>query len=676
MLKKIMNKFSGLLLFLFFIFVGFFSFFAVTHAAVLSITPPTGTFTVGSTFEVSVYLNTENQTINAIQTAISFPPDKLQLVSPSTGKSVIGVWTAQPTVNNQSGRVDLQGGVPGGINVSNGLITTLTFRVKAVGSAAIRFLDDSKILLHDGRGSNVLNNTSNGIFELVLPPPAGPLVVSETHNDQSQWYKNKNVFLSWQADSEVEGYSYEMSDDPAGLPDDVLDSSKTSVSYREVVDGVHYFHIKALRGGTWGGTTHFAIKIDSTEPADFPIKIIPSTRTTRRQPIFDFNSTDENSGLSHYELKMFPLDRGGKQPLFVEVTAPFVPEELALGQYLVVVRAYDFAGNYREVSKKFSVVSSAFQLFDAEGVRLGNKIFIPWVWAWLLAIIILLLLVYLAYKARKRHQHVELRSQEKQLPDPLKKQLEDLQKYRERFGNLAVLLVMLVFSFMVTAHSVKAADPLATPTITLLSDSITNKEIFYLGGRVEIPESSVSIFLQNKETQETYTYSVQADKLGEWFYRHTAFLPSGTYTVWVQGKLAALVSAPSGQREIIVKRAAVQFAGARLSYEFLYLILLILFALATIGLLTYVIYHHYWASKKHKILAGEIKQAEESIKRGFAVLRRDIETELTFMRNTKGKDTPEGLEKEKQLLTDLAEVEARLEREIWEIEEQEGRVQR
>jgi hypothetical protein len=91
----------------------------------LSFSPSSGTFVVDSTFDVSVYLDTQGQSVNTIELNIKYPPDKLQLVSSSTGKSIIGIWTTVPHYDNSAGTVLLVGGIPGGVNVSQGLITTL-----------------------------------------------------------------------------------------------------------------------------------------------------------------------------------------------------------------------------------------------------------------------------------------------------------------------------------------------------------------------------------------------------------------------------------------------------------------------------------------------------------------------------------------------------------------------
>ncbi len=71
----------------------------IADAANLIASPTTGTFEVGSTFTVSIFLNTEGESINAFDVVLNFPPDKLQLVSPSVGKSIVEIWTGPPKQN-------------------------------------------------------------------------------------------------------------------------------------------------------------------------------------------------------------------------------------------------------------------------------------------------------------------------------------------------------------------------------------------------------------------------------------------------------------------------------------------------------------------------------------------------------------------------------------------------
>ena len=83
----------------------------------------------------------------------------------------------------------------------------------------------------------------------------------------------------------------------------------------------------------------------------------------------------------------------------------------------------------------------------------------------------------------------------------------------------------------------------------------------------------------------------------------------------------------------------------------------------------YLIIHTYRASVKHRLLRKEIREAEESVKRGFAVLKRDIQGELDIIHKLKMSKVFSEAEakQEEQLLSDLRSVEAIIGKEIWDI---------
>lgn len=68
------------------IFFGILFIPGAALAATLSLSPSSGTFMVGSTFEASLFLNTEGKSVNALDITLSFPAEKLQLVSPPGGE--------------------------------------------------------------------------------------------------------------------------------------------------------------------------------------------------------------------------------------------------------------------------------------------------------------------------------------------------------------------------------------------------------------------------------------------------------------------------------------------------------------------------------------------------------------------------------------------------------------
>ena len=645
------------------------------HAATMSLSPSTGTFSVGSTFDVSITLDTNGKSVNALAVSLGFPPDMLQVVSPSLGQSVIGVWTAAPTFNNSKGELDLQGGVPGGITASNALISTVTFRVKSVGSAIVKFLDGSKVLLNDGLGTNALSQTSNALYTFKLSPPAGPAVTSETNPDQAEWYKNKTVSFRFTPETEgVQGYSYTLSDDPTTIPDDINLGKKNSVTYTNLADGVHFFHIKSLRDGVWGGTTHYSVKIDATPPADFLLNVSPSTHTTTSTPIIQFSTTDSFSGIDHYEIKVVPLSVEAPDTLFTEAVSPYVSAPLQKGNYDVILRAYDKSHNYREVTQRIGITSGFFSFTDSGGFRFGDTVI---TWRWILAVLGVLLcaLTAMFFWVRKWHASVHDAHKDKKLPESVSEQLEHLKKYRAKYGSKALVafFATLILLCAHTGYAQTQVIPLAPPAVTTISKNISNQDIFYIGGKTDTENETVLIYLQNLDTGATLTENTQSDKDGNWFYRETHFLSPGNYRLWVQGKIAGELSPPGPQSQMTIERTAIQFGSNRLSYETIYLIVIVIMIIVLFGLVFVIGYHYYHGRKKHKLLLRQVAEAEESLRRGFSIVRRDIEDELSVFRKALPSTalTAEERERESRLTTDLAEVEKRVGKELWDIEHDE-----
>ena len=243
--------------------------------------------------------------------------------------------------------------------------------------------------------------------------------------------------------------------------------------------------------------------------------------------------------------------------------------------------------------------------------------------------------------------------------------------------GLMLIYLMFVVNFgILTLHAQAAEDSLSNvrldpPVVTLFPKSISNDEILYIGGNAGVPQAQVLIYLQNIDTGATENRVAVTDENGAWFYSFPRFLEASRYIAWTQLKVANDVSPPSPKFDLLVAKTAIQIGGARLSYEDFYLFLLIIFALAFVGLLAFVLYHGYHVRLKNQRLKQAIKDAEDSIKRGFAVLRKDIELELDLMRRAKLKNELSVEEKmrEEKLLNDLETVSQYVNKEIWETAE-------
>lgn len=317
--------------------------------AKLFLSPATGGFLVGSTVDVSIILDTDNVPINTVKVDLKFPPDKLQIVSPSSGKSFISIWLEQPAYSNIEGTISFAGGIPEGIKTSSSIVSVVTFRVIKAGEAIVRILPSSGVLAHDGKGTEILARVIGGRYTLRPKPPEGPKVFSQTHPDETRWYNNNNPIISWEKEPGVTDFSFVLDSYPQTVPDNISDSQETTKAYENLADGLWYFHIKGQKEGLWGAPSHFLLRIDTTPPASFKPKVEFLLAAVIGRAFVSFSTTDALSGIDHYEVAV--IDRTEpplKSPVFIEAESPYQLPKLISGHLRVIVRAIDKAGNVRD----------------------------------------------------------------------------------------------------------------------------------------------------------------------------------------------------------------------------------------------------------------------------------------------------------------------------------------
>lgn len=412
------------------------------EGASLRLSPQSGTFFVGNTFDVSVIVNTNDSRINAVKVDLRFPPDKLQVVSPVAGKSFIETWAASPTYSNTEGIISFSGGVPSpGISTSAGLVSTITFRVKTPGTATVYFLDSSLVLLDDGKGTNILKLFDKGEYILSPVPPEGPKIYSSTHPDQNVWYKDNNPVFFWERALGITDFSYNFDEDPKGMPDSVSEGGENIKSYTNIADGFWHFHVRSKKEGAWGATSNYTVHIDSTPPAPFNPVIESSGKVKRIRPLISFMTSDAVSGIDHYEIKI----TGVTVPhatYFVEIVSPYRVPLLEPGEYSIIVRAYDRAGNWRDGIIDIRVVGSKIFSFEKQGI-LFRGILYRWGLVVSVLIILLALIGFLVSRFLKHginfgigHDIVKIKEKIKKRREKLVKEIAEEKKLEEELGKI------------------------------------------------------------------------------------------------------------------------------------------------------------------------------------------------------------------------------------------------
>jgi hypothetical protein len=105
--------------------------------------------------------------VNVFSGIIRFDPQFFRVEEISYNTSVANLWTEEPWYNYGDGTVSFAGGTTHNSGFSGkGTLLTITFIPRTIGTQTIS-IDDARILLHDGLGSDALVDTPDTIFTII-----------------------------------------------------------------------------------------------------------------------------------------------------------------------------------------------------------------------------------------------------------------------------------------------------------------------------------------------------------------------------------------------------------------------------------------------------------------------------------------------------------------------------
>ena len=337
----------------------FFSAYLVSPvkagSASLYLSPPSGTFTIGSSFSVKININSGGEAINASEGTLIFNPDEISVVSLSKNNSIFTLWTTEPTFSNSSGNIIFGGGTSTGFTGTSGTVLTATFKAKANSSAQINFSSGS-ILAADGKGTNILSNMNGGVYTInpkittppateYIPPvvitgtPIAPIISSTTHSNPNQWYSNNNPKFSWATPSDIIATKLLIGRISTATPSVSYIPPISEKNLEDLSDGIWYFHVRLKNNTGWGKISHFKFQIDTIAPLPFEIKIKEGKETTNPQPTLILETTDGMSGIDYYEIKI------DQQSLIKTEKKEYKIPIQSFGEHTIIVKAIDMAGN-------------------------------------------------------------------------------------------------------------------------------------------------------------------------------------------------------------------------------------------------------------------------------------------------------------------------------------------
>lgn len=143
-------------------------------ASAFSWTPANITIGQDQEFTVTLFLDAQNKTINALEGELAWS-ESLELLTINSGDSIVPLWITEETKNNQH---RFSGVIPGGFSglltpysaqPQPGKVLALRFKAVAPGSGEVA-IKGAKVLLHDGAGTEDLVSAQNFNFTVTTEP--------------------------------------------------------------------------------------------------------------------------------------------------------------------------------------------------------------------------------------------------------------------------------------------------------------------------------------------------------------------------------------------------------------------------------------------------------------------------------------------------------------------------
>lgn len=129
---------------------------SIIEAQSVFLTSPKSSYSAGTYFTATLYVNTGGNSINTVEGKVKIPTT-LEIIDVRYGQSIISLWVLKPVVDKSTGTISFSGGIPGGYNGSSGAIFTINLRGSAGGQEVSIKPSDFKVLLNDGQGTELSN---------------------------------------------------------------------------------------------------------------------------------------------------------------------------------------------------------------------------------------------------------------------------------------------------------------------------------------------------------------------------------------------------------------------------------------------------------------------------------------------------------------------------------------
>jgi hypothetical protein len=397
-----------------------------TFAADLYILPSSKDLNVGDNLNVIVYVDSIDQTMNAVSFKISYPEDLLKFVSLSKTGTIINLWVQEPKGGN--GEVLAEGVVLNpGFAGTRGKILNITFKALNSGKADISFVSGA-VLANDGFGTNILKNMKGGSYnirKISIEKPSisylpTPKITSPTHPDQEKWYNNNNPVFEWSIPEGVIEVKVLYGKNPNAIPTVRYSPPISKRSLTNIPDGTYWFSVQFVGEGIESNVGRFKFNIDTKPPIleEFSIGVVDTNSIK-----FKIKAKDELSGIDKIDIYLDNnLILSTSTDVFENVIKNVEP-----GRHIFKGIIYDKAGNS---TQKEEIVNVPLTTVKTE-IVVQKDYTLYFILLFVLILLIIIVLIIYITKHRVEIIHREIRKEKIEnikadLKRHLKETLQDL----------------------------------------------------------------------------------------------------------------------------------------------------------------------------------------------------------------------------------------------------------
>lgn len=185
--------------------------------------------------------------------------------------------------------------------------------------------------------------------DTTMPYDSDLVVFSPTHPNSERWYNTSEAQFVWNkgvSDAGSTTYLYAFDAVPDTVPTLAHSTQSNSVHVPIPGDGIFYFHLQRVAGGS---VVHYPIRVDKTPPTVSSIKLSANDVHAGDVVRVFFDAQDTASGVE----KNYYVNMGGH--LFLPTRSQLYIPFFESGSKKIILRVYDNAGNYVETARTIRV---------------------------------------------------------------------------------------------------------------------------------------------------------------------------------------------------------------------------------------------------------------------------------------------------------------------------------